>query len=291
MYDEAVDIWNDARELLKTSKESGGLRNSMQVQSRTSAESIHLHMYIHALRKEPTLKVYASCSAVMYACTLCLVSQSLAAHCMLALEADWEAVLTATSNCPCIGHARTEEYVKQNGGEDASFDQFVEPGALILTHMLENNLFPSPERTALIERFKRLNLPKNPLDDLIERLGGADRVAEMTGRDKRMLLQPDGSYRYETRATATASLDDINLEEKYNFQTGKKLVAVISDAASTGISLQVWDERECDIHCTLLVASSMLRVRRRVAASVHSRRQVAGDRRRSRLSAPRIKRA
>ena len=38
-------------------------------------------------------------------------------------------------------------------------------------------------------------------DDLIERLGGPDKVAELTGRRKRMVRDPDtGRYQYKMRA-------------------------------------------------------------------------------------------
>ena len=38
-------------------------------------------------------------------------------------------------------------------------------------------------------------------DDLIERLGGVDAVAELTGRRKRMVRDPrSGQYHYRTRA-------------------------------------------------------------------------------------------
>lgn len=65
----------------------------------------------------------------------------------------------------------------------------------------------------LLQQAKDLVLPKNPLDDLIERLGGPDNVAEMTGRQKRMEKQPRGGYSYVTRAAhyGNCSLDDVSL--------------------------------------------------------------------------------
>lgn len=64
----------------------------------------------------------------------------------------------------------------------------------------------------LLERAEALVLPKNPLDDLIERLGGPDAVAEMTGRQKRMERQPKGGYSYVSRAAqyGRCSLDDVS---------------------------------------------------------------------------------
>lgn len=38
-------------------------------------------------------------------------------------------------------------------------------------------------------------------DDLIERLGGVDKVAELTGRKKRLVRGEDGKVRFLSRAT------------------------------------------------------------------------------------------
>ncbi|KAM7410220.1 hypothetical protein PAMA_001595 [Pampus argenteus] len=103
-------------------------------------------------------------------------------------------------------------------------------------------------QTARIEEMKQglLNkiselgkeLPLNTLDELIDRFGGPDKVSEMTGRKGRVVRRPDGSVRYESRAEQGLTIDHINLKEKDRFMSGEKLVAIISEAASSGISLQ-----------------------------------------------------
>ena len=73
-------------------------------------------------------------------------------------------------------------------------------------------------------------------------LGGPDKVAKLTGRKIRQVQRYDESkgrtvVSYEKRK-GIGRFDQINIEEKNNFQWGKKLVAILSEAASTGISLQ-----------------------------------------------------
>ncbi|XP_076582340.1 strawberry notch homolog 2b isoform X2 [Chaetodon auriga] len=103
-------------------------------------------------------------------------------------------------------------------------------------------------QTARIEEMKQglLNkisilgkeLPLNTLDELIDKFGGPDKVSEMTGRKGRVVRRPDGSVRYESRAEQGLTIDHINIKEKDRFMSGEKLVAIISEAASSGISLQ-----------------------------------------------------
>nr|XP_015221067.1 PREDICTED: protein strawberry notch homolog 2 isoform X2 [Lepisosteus oculatus] len=82
------------------------------------------------------------------------------------------------------------------------------------------------------------DLPLNTLDELIDRFGGPERVSEMTGRKGRVVRRPDGSVRYESRAEQGLTIDHVNIKEKERFMNGEKLVAIISEAASSGISLQ-----------------------------------------------------
>ncbi|KAF7658376.1 hypothetical protein LDENG_00013770 [Lucifuga dentata] len=81
-------------------------------------------------------------------------------------------------------------------------------------------------------------LPLNTLDELIDKFGGPDKVSEMTGRKGRVVRRPDGSVRYESRAEQGLTIEHINIKEKDRFMSGEKLVAIISEAASSGISLQ-----------------------------------------------------
>ena len=81
-------------------------------------------------------------------------------------------------------------------------------------------------------------VPTSSLDQLIEELGGPSKVAELTGRKKRLERGCDGVYTYVKRMPEAGSYDEIIILEKRLFMSGKKKVAIISEAARTGISLQ-----------------------------------------------------
>eukprot|EP00887_Chlorella_sp_A99_P005244 scaffold1.g5244.t1 len=117
-------------------------------------------------------------------------------------------------------------------------------------------------KTALRDAVAAMDLPINPLDLLIDQLGGPDQarrlvvVAEMTGRKGRLVRikssksmgegqagqAVEGGVKFEARNVSGmgdkgASLELINVRERELFLEGQKLVAIISEAASAGISL------------------------------------------------------
>ncbi|XP_026847082.1 protein strawberry notch isoform X2 [Drosophila persimilis] len=108
----------------------------------------------------------------------------------------------------------------------------------------------------LLRKIERLGsrLPPNTLDQLIDELGGPDNVAEMTGRRGRVVQNEDGSIQYESRTESDVPLETLNITEKQRFMDGQKDVAIISEAASSGISLQsdrrVFNQRR-RVHITL----------------------------------------
>ena len=94
---------------------------------------------------------------------------------------------------------------------------------------------------ALLRRLRELELPPNPLDELISQLGGPSCVAEMSGRSQRSVKDSSGKVTRELRKEKTAL--SVNVLEQRSFQSGAKLFAVITEAASAGISLHS-DRRE-----------------------------------------------
>eukprot|EP00533_Pseudo-nitzschia_delicatissima_P000213 CAMPEP_0116103940 /NCGR_PEP_ID=MMETSP0327-20121206/14173_1 /TAXON_ID=44447 /ORGANISM="Pseudo-nitzschia delicatissima, Strain B596" /LENGTH=999 /DNA_ID=CAMNT_0003596125 /DNA_START=63 /DNA_END=3062 /DNA_ORIENTATION=- len=107
------------------------------------------------------------------------------------------------------------------------------------------------QRKTLLDAIRYLDLPPNPLDDLIDRLGGVECVAEMTGRSGRIVRDnKTDEFVYskrvvssDARNSSTPAIqrgedsDRINLIERRLFMDGSKSAAIISDAASTGVSL------------------------------------------------------
>ncbi|XP_004488559.1 protein FORGETTER 1 [Cicer arietinum] len=94
-------------------------------------------------------------------------------------------------------------------------------------------------KNKILEMIRALDLPNNPLDDIIDQLGGPDKVAEITGR-KGMLVRASSGMGvvYKTRNTKDVSAEMVNMHEKQLFMEAKKLVAIISEAGSAGVSLQ-----------------------------------------------------
>lgn len=107
----------------------------------------------------------------------------------------------------------------------------------------------------ILEIIRSLDLPNNPLDDIIDQLGGPDKVAEITGRRGMLVRASNGKgVTYQTRNTKDVTMEMVNMHEKHLFMDGKKLIAIISEAGSAGVSLQA-DRRAVNqkrrVHLTL----------------------------------------
>lgn len=110
-------------------------------------------------------------------------------------------------------------------------------------------------KSKILEIIRTFDLPNNPLDDIIDQLGGPDNVAEITGRRGMLVRASNGKgVTYQARNTKEVTMEMVNMHEKQLFMDGKKLVAIISEAGSAGVSLQA-DRRALNqkrrVHVTL----------------------------------------
>lgn len=104
----------------------------------------------------------------------------------------------------------------------------------------DDRVGPKPQlqriKKMLLRLLKTLELPPNPLDEMIDKMGGIDHVAELTGRQGGLCRDGD-KFKYRARNQEEAQ-KMVNMKEKQSFMDGHKLIAIISEAASVGISLQ-----------------------------------------------------
>jgi predicted RNA methylase len=105
----------------------------------------------------------------------------------------------------------------------------------------------------LIDGLSALELPENPLDQLVNHFGEQN-VAELTGRTRRLIRDSQGRVQYKKRAPEGVAMHRTNVHEMEQFQSGKKRIAIISDAAAMGISLHASnraENRQRRVHVTL----------------------------------------
>ncbi|EDO43448.1 predicted protein, partial [Nematostella vectensis] len=148
------------------------------------------------------------------------------------------------------GEASLESELNRNGGR---INRFISICEEIMTRFItqyfpvkiqstsgeaKEDTWAVTAKSLLLGFVKKINLPISPLDDLIDKMGGPDCVAEMTGRRGRVVrTAQDREPHYEARESDSSHVDSLNIQERNSFMSGSKLVAIISDAASTGISL------------------------------------------------------
>ncbi|XP_042963353.1 protein FORGETTER 1 [Carya illinoinensis] len=134
-------------------------------------------------------------------------------------------------------------------------DEYLQARHAYIADLLKRYEAALERKTKILEIVRSLDLPNNPLDDIIDQLGGPDKVAEMTGRRGMLVRASNGKgVTYQARNTKEVTMEMVNMHEKQLFMDGKKLVAIISEAGSAGVSLQA-DRRAANqkrrVHLTL----------------------------------------
>lgn len=133
------------------------------------------------------------------------------------------------------GEASAQRAAKAAGKETGLFDGYISAPSEGLKRIIRD-IIPAEKVQAWLDAVEKLELPANHLDRLLNELGGPDKVAELTGRQARQVRLYDPKM--EKMMVSYQKRKESNIDEKNAFQSGDKLVAVLSEAASTGISLQ-----------------------------------------------------
>lgn len=134
-------------------------------------------------------------------------------------------------------------------------EEYLQSRHAYLTELLKRYEAALERKSKILEIIRSMDFPNNPLDDIVDQLGGPDKVAEMTGRRGMLVRASSGKgVTYQARNTKEVTMEMVNMHEKQLFMDGKKLVAIISEAGSAGVSLQA-DRRAANqkrrVHITL----------------------------------------
>ena len=172
---------------------------------------------------------------------------------LIAFRVDHLVQLTASKidqgHSVVISLISTGEASAKRAIEDEAQESIVEEDGLVALKDTMRSIIKKAkddlEDTSRLSRLEELeeeigtfDLPHSPLDYMIHRLscltdasGKKERVIELTGRSGGFYMNSDRKWEYRTRKLS-------NIDGCKQFQSGKARIAIISSAASTGISLQ-----------------------------------------------------
>ncbi|KAL7546737.1 hypothetical protein ACHAWF_010073 [Thalassiosira exigua] len=143
--------------------------------------------------------------------------------------------------CCVVGLQSTGQASSQRAANAAginpgdSFEAFVSAPSEGLMRTIRD-IVPEDQVKKWAEEVNNLKLPISHLDRLLNELGGPSAVAELTGRTMRQVQRFDSAEGRMKVILERRTLS--NLQEKDSFLEGSKNIAILSEAASTGISLQ-----------------------------------------------------
>ncbi|EFX62986.1 LOW QUALITY PROTEIN: hypothetical protein DAPPUDRAFT_308752 [Daphnia pulex] len=125
--------------------------------------------------------------------------------------------------------SESTEYYDASDLESEGWDEGAENDRESLPS-IRNQLFAQIEKLGTV-------LPRNWMDYLINELGGPQNVAEISNREGRVVQKDNGQILYESRSESNVPLEMINVRERERFVDGEKNIAIVSRAATNGISL------------------------------------------------------
>ena len=234
-YDAAVDLWHDVRQLMDLLESADAFKDEGR-----SVESLFW------ASQQRFFKGLIVAAKIPHAVALGREAVARGECVVFSLWTTNESVITR----------KTKSGAAQRADADEPADGFLSGPELTLEQFLDKHIPSKDPRgrsldwaaesvAGIRQRLKELQLPPNPLDELIDQLGGPQMVAEMSGRSHRSCRdRRTGEVRLEPRTGPTGKdADSVNVAEQRAFQKGQKQFAIITEAASAGISLHS-DRRE-----------------------------------------------
>ncbi|KAK9798140.1 hypothetical protein WJX73_007295 [Symbiochloris irregularis] len=229
MYDGAVLLWQDLRTALVTALELTGSKSREVWKPYWSAQQRFFKLLCISIKVPTVVREARAALQAGHAVVVGLQSTGEAAADALGLEPGQACGFVSTTR-EMLSRFVTSHFPTQY---EPSTDAVVKPDMVGKSHPV-----CLAAKQALLERVAAADLPPNFLDELIDELGGPNACAEMTGRRGRVARNKSGKAVFQLRAKPDSSeMDSLNVKETASFMQGTKLVAIVSDAASTGISL------------------------------------------------------
>eukprot|EP00434_Breviolum_minutum_P007886 symbB.v1.2.006958.t1/scaffold416.1/size293898/17 len=228
-YSQACDFWQRSLKLIqRLLKAKTREVKQKRLKHSTELKENSLHMRYFWMAQQQFFRQFLICTKVDTAVSLASSAQLRGESVVIAMWSTGESV--------------TEAVADRDGDRAAAAAGFASAPKEVALRMLKElrslACSLSSEQSAIKdidqaeESLEKLQLPPNPLDEIMKRLGGPRKVAELTGRQRRLVFNElTNETRFEERS------EGANLEELRAFQMGEKHVAIVTEAASAGISL------------------------------------------------------
>lgn len=261
MYDTMSEGWQVVvQDVNKALKLTGGDKNKSARQSASQVWSTMQNFYSQVLTSMSVPSVIKDIEkelAAGHSCVIQIVNTNEAAQDRAVSDAK-EKGDTSFDNLDITPRQMITQYVK-NAFPTQQYEEYTDENGNKLSKPVvdsKGNLVENKQavemRDKLLAKIDEISIPEGPLDMIINHFG-ADNVAEITGRDTRVVDRTDENGEVN-KVLERRSTNSANIAEAKDFQDGRKRILVFSKAGGTGRSFHASNKaknKEQRIHYVL----------------------------------------